>query len=416
MPSSPTLADLRSALLGARRRRDEVATTALRTTVAAIANAEAVPIIDVPTATSSRHVAGAVSGLGATEMPRRELSEADVRAIVLAELNERETAAARYRGLGRPEHADRLLAEAEALRPFADWPPPARGGVGDKVTTILSIQSSVAYGHVGNSAATFPLMRLGLEVWPVLTVHFSNHTGYGRWRGPLLEAGDVAEVILGIDERDVLHRVDAVLSGYQGAEEVGAEVLRAVALVKQRNPQAIYCCDPVMGDTDRGLFVRPGIPEFMRDQVVPSADIVTPNQFELDYLTGRTTRTLAEVLAAADELRAAGPDLVLVTSAVLDGDDPDTLTMLAVSGGGAWRVVTPRLQRTFTGSGDLTSALFLAHHLRTSDPASAISSTADAVYSVLKATTDADSLELLLVQAQDELVSPTHHFEVEQVR
>ncbi len=285
----------------------------------------------------------------------------------------------------------------------------------DPVTTILSIQSSVAYGHVGNSAATFPLMRLGIEVWPVLTVHFSNHTGYGAWRGPLLAADDVAQVVLGIDERDVLHRVDAVLSGYQGAEEVGAEVLRTVELVRQRNPAAIYCCDPVIGDVGRGIFVRPGIPEFMRDQVVPAAQIVTPNHFELDFLTGRQTTTLAEVLDAAQALRARGPELVLVTSVVVDGAAEDSLTMLAVSADGAWQVITPRLARTFTGSGDLTAALFLANYLRTQDPGAAVGDTADAVYSVLKATSDADSLELLLVQAQDQLVNPAHHFEVQRV-
>lgn len=284
------------------------------------------------------------------------------------------------------------------------------------VTTILSIQSSVAYGHVGNSAATFPLMRVGVEVWPVLTVHFSNHTGYGAWRGPLLGAGDIADVVLGIDERDVLHQVDAVLSGYQGAEEVGAEVLRAVELVRQRNPDAIYCCDPVIGDVGRGIFVRPGIPEFMRDRVLPSAQVVTPNHFELDYLTGQRTTTLAEVLAAADDLRARGPEVVLVTSAVVAGADPASLTMLAVSSEGAWGVTTPRLDRVFTGSGDLTAALFLAHYLDTRDPGEAVGRTADAVYSVLKATTDAGSAELLLVGAQDQLVTPAYHFEIEPIR
>ena len=168
------------------------------------------------------------------------------------------------------------------------------------MTTILSIQSSVAYGHVGNSAATFPLMRMGIEVYPVFTVHFSNHTRYPAWRGPLLSAADVADVIRGIDERDALGRVDAVLSGYQGGEDVGKVILDAVALVKSRNPQAVYCCDPVMGDVDRDFYVRPGIPEFMRDAVVPAAQIVTPNQFELEFLTGRSTSTVIEVLAAAD--------------------------------------------------------------------------------------------------------------------
>ncbi len=282
-----------------------------------------------------------------------------------------------------------------------------------RVTTILSIQSSVAYGHVGNSAATFPLMRLGVEVWPVLTVHFSNHTGYGAWRGPLLDAADVGEVITGIDERGVLGDVDAVLSGYQGAEAVGAEILKAVALVKERNPQAVYCCDPVMGDVGRGFYVRPGIPEFMRDQVIPAAQIVTPNQFELDFLTGRETRTLTEVLDAAHALRATGPEVVLVTSVVADGVDPETLTMLAVTGEGAWQVVTPRLERTFTGSGDITAALFLAHWLTSGgDAATALGKTAAAVYSVLKRTTELGSSELSLVAAQAEIVAPSHSFEV----
>lgn len=286
----------------------------------------------------------------------------------------------------------------------------------EAVTTILSIQSSVAYGHVGNSAATFPLMRIGVEVWPVITVHFSNHTGYGAWRGPLLAAADIAEVVRGIDERGVLDRVDAVLSGYQGGEEVGAEVLRAVELVRQRNPRAVYCCDPVLGDIGRGIYVRPGIPEFMRDKVVPAAQIVTPNHFELDYLTGRTTTTVAEVLDAADALRATGPDVVLVTSTVLAGDHPEEIRMLAVTDSGAWQVTTPRLERTFTGSGDLTAALFLAHHLEGDDVGKAMGRTADSVYSLLKATTDAGSTELLLVGAQHQLVSPTYHFDVQRLR
>jgi pyridoxine kinase len=284
------------------------------------------------------------------------------------------------------------------------------------VTTILSIQSSVAYGHVGNSAATFPLMRLGVEVWPVITVHFSNHTGYGAWRGPLLKASDIADVVQGIDERGVLGRVDAVLSGYQGAEEVGAEVLRTVERVRQRNPRAVYCCDPVIGDVGRGVYVRPGIPEFMRDKVVPAAQIVTPNHFELDFLTGRTTTTVAEVLDAADELRARGPQVVLVTSTVLEGDHPEEIRMLAVTNEGAWQVTTPRLERNFTGSGDLTAALFLAHYLAGDNAGDAMGRTADSVYSLLKATTEAGSPELLLVQAQDQLVNPRHHFDVQHLR
>ena len=151
------------------------------------------------------------------------------------------------------------------------------------------------------------------------TVHFSNHTGYGAWRGPLLDPDDVREVIAGIDDRGALAAVDAVLSGYQGDPAVGAVILDAVARVKSLNPAAVYCCDPVMGDVGRGMFVRPGIPEFMRDTVVPAADILTPNHFELDFLAGVTTASMAEVLAAADVVRDRGPRDVLVTSVLVDG-------------------------------------------------------------------------------------------------
>ena len=172
---------------------------------------------------------------------------------------------------------------------------------------LLSIQSSVAFGHVGNSAAIFPLQRLGIEAWAVNTVHFSNHTGYGEWRGPLLSPDELRAVIQGVEERGALERVAAVLSGYQGAEDVGAVVLETVARVKTLNPLAVYCCDPVMGDVGRGMFVRPGIPEMMRDHVVPAADVITPNHFELDFLSGRETRTLADVLDAVDGVRSSGP-------------------------------------------------------------------------------------------------------------
>lgn len=283
------------------------------------------------------------------------------------------------------------------------------------MTAILSIQSSVAYGHVGNSAATFPLMRLGVEVWPVLTVHFSNHTGYESWRGPLLAASDVADVIKGLDERGVLTRCDAVLSGYQGGSDVGAVILDAVALVKERNPDAIYCCDPVMGDVGRGFYVREGIPEFMRDRVVPAAQIITPNQFELEFLTGRSAKTLDDVLAAAGAARELGPETVLVTSVTHDLVAEDTLQMIAVTGTEAWSVTIPLLRQTFTGSGDLTAATFLAHALTTDLP-TALSRTAAIVHGVLSRTVASGQAELQLVAAQDEIAAPTHSFEATRIR
>jgi len=264
---------------------------------------------------------------------------------------------------------------------------------------ILSIQSSVAYGHVGNSAAVFPLQRLGHEVWPVLTVHFSNHTGYGAWRGPLLDPSDVREVIAGIDDRGALADVDAVLSGYQGDPAVGAVILDAVARVKELNPDAVYCCDPVMGDVGRGMFVRPGIPEYLRDIVVPRADILTPNHFELDFLVGRPTRTLAEIVDAVDVLRERGPRDVLVTS-VVHGEVPEgRIDVVAVSDAGAWAVETPLLPITPNGCGDVTAALYLAHLRTTGSAQVALVRTTSAVFAILEETLAAGTREIQLVAA-----------------
>ena len=285
-----------------------------------------------------------------------------------------------------------------------------------RVTTILSIQSSVAYGHVGNSAVTFPLMRMGVTVWPVITVHFSNHTGYGSWRGPLLSAADLRDVVRGIDERGVLGEVDAVLSGYQGGEDIGAMILDAVALVKLRNPAAIYCCDPVLGDADRGYFVRTGIPELMRQRVVPAAQIITPNQFELEALTGLRVSTMGEVLNAADAARRLGPEVVLVTSVLRQDGPPGTIDMVAVNAEGAWQVTTPRLPQTFTGSGDVTAATFLATLLDTGDVSGALAHTAAVIYGLLLVTAASGGTELALIAAQDELVHPSHTFEPVRLR
>lgn len=282
--------------------------------------------------------------------------------------------------------------------------------------TVLSIQSAVAYGHAGNSAAVFPMQRLGVDVWPVITVHFSNNTSYATCRGPLLTPQDIHEVITGIAELGVLNRVDAVLTGYQGAEEVGAEILYAVDLVAASNPQAVYCCDPVMGDVDLGFFVRPGVPEFLRDRVIPRAQVITPNHFELDFLTGRHTTTIPEVLAAVDALRARGPQTVLVTSVVHAGQSTGTLDMVAVDSDGAWLITTPLLDRRFTGSGDLTSAMFLTALLAGEGTPGALEQTAATTYGVLKFTADAEARELCLVAAQQEIAEPSHHFTARRLR
>ena len=281
---------------------------------------------------------------------------------------------------------------------------------------ILSIQSHVAFGYVGNSAAVFPLQRLGHEVWPVLTVNFSNHTGYGEWRGPLIAPTDVASVIEGISERGALPQIDAVLSGYQGDPAVGAVILDAVARVKAANPDAVYCCDPVMGDVGRGFFVRPGIPEFMRDEVVPAADVITPNHFELDFLAGRTTTTLDEVVDAVDVVRETGPRDVLVTSVVHGELGTEELDLVAVSDAGAWAVTTPLLPITPNGGGDVTAAVYLAHLRTTGSPETALGLTANTMFAILETTLASGRRELELVASQKAIAAPPERFQARRLR
>jgi pyridoxine kinase len=281
---------------------------------------------------------------------------------------------------------------------------------------ILSIQSAVAYGHVGNSAAVFPLQRIGVEVLPVYTVNFSNHTGYGAWRGPLISPDDVRDVILGIEERGVLPQLDVVLSGYQGGEGIADVILDAVARVKAANPAAVYSCDPVMGNAKSGCFVAPAIPVLLRDRVVPAADIITPNQFELGFLTGTEPDTLASTLDSVDRIRDTGPRTVLVTS-VEQPDRPEgTIEMLAVDDGGAWLVQTPRIPMKANGSGDVTAALFTAHYRRTGDLGDALARTTSSVFDLLQRTHDSGERELQLIESQESYAHPRMQFEVRQVR
>jgi pyridoxine kinase len=280
------------------------------------------------------------------------------------------------------------------------------------MTSILSIQSWVAYGHVGNASAIFPLQRLGAEVWGIHTVQFSNHTGYGAWRGQVFGADLIRECVEGIEERGALPRCDAVLSGYMGSAEIGAAILDAARRVKAANPAALWCCDPVIGDVGRGVFVRPGIPEFLRDAALPAADIATPNQFELEWLTGRSVTTLDEAKEAVAALQAMGPRCVLVTSLRLADTPEGEIGMLAGEGGRFWRLSTPMLPLSVNGAGDAIAALFLFHRLR-GDAAGALSAAASSVFGLLRRTAEAGSREILTVAAQEEFVSPSRRFVAE---
>jgi pyridoxine kinase len=270
--------------------------------------------------------------------------------------------------------------------------------------TVLSVQSRVAYGHVGNTASVFPLQRLGIEAWALDTVAFSNHTGHGKWRGSVVPAAHIAELFEGVAALGVLPQIDAVLSGYLGDAMTGPVLLDIVTQVRAANPKALFCCDPVIGDVDTGSYVTDGIAEFFRDTALKIADIITPNHFELEYLTGRTVASLAEAGIAAAALRALGPKIVLVTSIELEGD---RIAMLAAGPDGLWAAETPRLPIMLNGCGDVTAALFLGRLLRGEALPDALVLTAASMYGIIEATMRLGRSELALVAAQEELVSPS---------
>jgi pyridoxine kinase len=270
--------------------------------------------------------------------------------------------------------------------------------------TVLSVQSRVAYGHVGNAASVFPLQRLGIEAWALDTVAFSNHTGHGQWRGSVIPAADIAVLFEGIAALGVLPRIDAVLSGYLGDAATGPVLLDIVGQIRKANPAARFCCDPVIGDVDTGSYVTEGIAEFFRDRALALADIVTPNRFELEYLTGRAIASLAEAGDAAAALRALGPEIVLVTSLECTAE---RIAMLAAGPDGVWAVETPRLPVVLNGCGDVTAALFLARLLGGETMPEALALTAASIYAVIETTMRLERYELALVAAQDELVAPS---------
>jgi pyridoxine kinase len=280
---------------------------------------------------------------------------------------------------------------------------------------ILSIQSWVAYGHVGNASAMFPMQRLGHEVWAVNTVQFSNHTGYGAWKGQVFSGDAIREVVDGVADRGVLPSCDGVLSGYMGDAAIGEAILDAAARVKAANPKALYCCDPVIGDVGRGVFVRPGIPEFMKTRTVPAADIITPNHFELELLAGFDAKDAASFARALRAVHALGPKTILVTSLHLHDTPEGALDLVVSEPSGNYRVRTPLLPVSINGAGDAIAALFFVHYLETKSAAKALEGAASSVYGLLKRTAEAGSREILSVAAQDEFVAPTTRFTAEKI-
>ena len=245
------------------------------------------------------------------------------------------------------------------------------------------------------------------------TVNYSNHTGYGAWEGPIIPAADVAAVLKGIRDRNAFPLIDAILTGYQASPEIADVIVSTVRDIKAENPDALYACDPVMGSAKSGCFVADTIPPLFRSTIVPAADIITPNQFELGYLTERDVTDLDSTLAAVDAAREMGPSTVLVTSVERPETPEDAIEMIAVDDNGKWIVRTPRLPFKRNGSGDVTAALFTGHYVRSRDAKDALAKTASSVYDMLRLTFEAETNELQLVEAQEFYANPQLQFEVE---
>ena len=268
---------------------------------------------------------------------------------------------------------------------------------------ILSFQSRVVWGHVGNSVAEFALRRAGIDVWPLDTVCFSHHPGHGRPRGRVRKPEELAELVEGLDDAGVLAGCRVVLSGYLGSAENGRVVLDTIARLKHTRSDALFCCDPVMGDHDVGLYVDESLIRFFRDEAVPAADILLPNHFELETLVQAALPTLDAVLAAGDRLRMQAPSTLLVSSLV-DVGGAESVGTLLITGDGVWLATTPRLPLPARGAGDLLAAQFLARWLRGDDPACCLSGAVAATFAVLAATGEAS--ELRLVAAQQAMMDP----------
>ncbi|MBM3569084.1 MAG: pyridoxal kinase PdxY [Alphaproteobacteria bacterium] len=282
--------------------------------------------------------------------------------------------------------------------------------------TVLAISSQVAYGHVGLSAGVFCLQRLGIETWPVPTVLFSNHPGHGGFKGRVLPAEEVAGLIEGVAERGLLAGCVGLLAGYMGSAANGQEAWGAILRLRAANPKAVVLVDPVFGDKSTGVYAAADLPDFFRQRLVPAADLITPNQFELERLTDRRIDSLDGALAASDRVRKWGPRTVVVTSFERADAAEDVVETLLVTGEGAWLLATPRIERVPHGAGDMFAALFLGYWLKHRGERWAFEQAVAATYGILRHTADLGLAEPALIEAQDEIVVPSHRFEAERVR
>ncbi|MGA2636565.1 pyridoxal kinase [Methylocella sp.] len=261
---------------------------------------------------------------------------------------------------------------------------------------VIAIQSQVVHGHVGNSAAVFPMKALGVEVAAVPTTLLSNHPIYPTMRGRVLDAALVADLLKGVEERGLVEAAGAVLTGYLGSSENGAVVGDFIARAKARNPALLYVCDPVIGDEGSGVFVAEGVIAAFRDRLVPAASILTPNQFELELLAGASARSAEGLCAAAARL---APRRLVVTGCALDDTPEGKIETIVCDAGALRRIATPRLPIKPYGAGDLFSGLLVAHLVMGCDLISGTEKASAGVFVVLQRTIAEKSYELRIAPA-----------------
>jgi pyridoxine kinase len=261
---------------------------------------------------------------------------------------------------------------------------------------VISIQSQVVHGHVGNSAAVFPMQAEGLTVAAVPTTLLSNHPHYPTMRGSVLEPRLVNDLLLGVEERGLVEKASILLTGYLGSVDNAAVVAEFVARAKRSNPALTYVCDPVIGDDDIGVFVAEGLLEIFRDRLVPMASAITPNQFELQLLSGLPARSASELRAAAGILADGGRRTVIATGCTLDDTPAGKVETILCEPHGLCRTATERLPIRPCGTGDLFTGLFVAGLAKGLSPAAACRKATAQVFRILGRTMEAGSEEMQL--------------------
>ncbi len=265
---------------------------------------------------------------------------------------------------------------------------------------VLTINSHVAYGHVGAQAMRLAFERLGVEVCHAPTVVFSNHPGHGGFRGRPLPVEHLQELIVGLDERGFLARCAALHVGYQGDAAQADVAQEAWERLRRRRPDALFLCDPVLGD-DGQLYVRPEVVA-AASRLARLAHVLTPNRFELGLIAGRRIDSLQDALAACRALLDGPARLVVCTSAA----ENDVIATVGATAEGAFVVETPCLADAPKGTGDLVAAVLLARLLRGEAAAEACAAAASTVHAVVAASVAAGADELALVAAQEMAVRP----------